>query len=169
MLADMPIDYMSGDLLNRPPPNNDGNGFAAFFGGNANANSVPHSGGSFIEHFRRGSDGQIADTQYQLVSRTDAYSMTSDPQQYGDQGSPGDQGYSYGPQGNDGRWTNGRSYDPNRGWQSGPPQPAARGYFGAPPQPPPQQPVARGLFGLPLFGSQPAPRDPNYYSGGRYN
>jgi membrane carboxypeptidase/penicillin-binding protein len=169
MLADMPIDYMSGDLLNRPPPNNDGNSFAAFFGGNANANNVPHSGGSFIEHFRRGSDGQIADTQYQLVSRTDAYSMTSDPQQYGDQGSPGDQGYGYGPQGNDGHWTSGRSYDPNRGWQSGPPQPAARGYFGAPPQPPPQQPVARGLFGLPLFGSQPAPRDPNYYSGGRYN
>ena len=37
MLADMPIDYMSGDPLNRPPPNNDGGGFTSFFGGNANA------------------------------------------------------------------------------------------------------------------------------------
>src|SRR5579862_4756776 len=167
MLVDMPIDYMSGDPLNRPPPNNDGNGFAAFFGANANANSIPHGGGSFIEHFRRSPDGQVADTQYQLVSSTDAYSISNDQQQYQQQW--GDQGYSYGPQGNDGRWTSGRTYDPNRGWQSGPPQqpqPVARGLFGAPP--PPQQPAARGLFGLPLFG-QPAARDPNYSWGGRYN
>ena len=46
-LVDIPIDYMTGDRVN---------------------------GGNFVEHFRRGADGQVADTQYQLVSRDDAYS-----------------------------------------------------------------------------------------------
>ena len=45
-LVDIPIDYMSGNRMN---------------------------GGNFIEHFRRGADGQVADTQYQLVSQDDAY------------------------------------------------------------------------------------------------
>ncbi len=44
--------------------------------------------GNFVEHFRRGPDGQIADTQYQLVSREDAYSgrydqPPQDQNQYG--------------------------------------------------------------------------------------
>ena len=125
-----------------------------------NANSLPHGGGSFIEHFRRGSDGQVADTQYQLVSRDGClFHDATDQQQYGDQGNSGYQGYGYGPQGNDGRWTTGRSYDPNQGWQSGPPPPAARGYFGAPPQPPPQQPVgARPLWSAAVRQPTGAPR-----------
>ncbi len=45
-LVDIPIDYMSGNRMN---------------------------GGNFIEHFRRAADGQVADTQYQLVSQDDAY------------------------------------------------------------------------------------------------
>ena len=45
-LVDVPIDYMSGNRMN---------------------------GGNFIEHFRRSADGQVADTQYQLMSQDDAY------------------------------------------------------------------------------------------------
>ncbi len=45
-LVDIPIDYMSGNRMN---------------------------GGNFIEHFRRSADGQVSDTQYQLVSQDDAY------------------------------------------------------------------------------------------------
>ncbi|MGB6567607.1 MAG: transglycosylase domain-containing protein, partial [Xanthobacteraceae bacterium] len=45
-LVDIPIDYMSGNRMN---------------------------GGNFVEHFRRSADGQVADTQYQLVSQDDAY------------------------------------------------------------------------------------------------
>ena len=41
-LVDIPIDYMTGNRVN---------------------------GGNFIEHFRRGADGQVADTQFQLVSQ----------------------------------------------------------------------------------------------------
>src|SRR6202050_3785639 len=67
LLVDMPIDYMSGDPLNRPSPDNGAGGFAGLFG--ANANNGARSGPDFVEHFRRGSDGQIADTQYQMVSR----------------------------------------------------------------------------------------------------
>ena len=44
-LVDLPIDYMSGDRV---------------------------SGGGFMEHFRRAADGQLADTQYQLISQEDA-------------------------------------------------------------------------------------------------
>jgi membrane peptidoglycan carboxypeptidase len=149
MLVDMPIDYASGDLLNRPtpPPAQDNGGFAGLFGGNQPP-PVQHSGGAFIEHFRRGPDGQVADTQYQLVSQADIYAMHQD-QQPGDPNNPyGNNPYGY-EQG-------GRAYFPNQGWQSAPP---------------PQQPQ-RGLFGFPLF-SQPAPaptvRNPNTIWGQRYN
>jgi penicillin-binding protein 1A len=147
MLVDMPIDYASGDLLNRPtpPPPQDNGGFAGLFGGASNPPPVQHNGGAFIEHFRRGPDGQVADTQYQLVSQADIYAMHEDQQQ-GDPNNP--YGYDQG---------GGRTYFPNQGWQPGPP-------------PQQSQPVARGLFGLPLFG-QPAPtvRNPNTIWGGRYN
>jgi penicillin-binding protein 1A len=151
MLVDMPIDYVSGDLLNRaarPPPPQDNGGFAGLFGGSPPPPPVQRSGGAFIEHFRRSPDGQVADTQYQLVSQADVYAMHEDQQQ-GDPNNPyGNNPYGY-EQG-------GRAYFPNQGWQQ------------APPPPQPQQ--GRGLFGLPLF-SQPAPtvRYPGTTWGGRYN
>jgi membrane carboxypeptidase/penicillin-binding protein len=129
-LVDVPIDYMTGDR-------------------------VAPGGRGFVEHFRRGPDGQADDTQYQLVSREDAYASRN--------ADWGDQGLFGSPQGNDGRWTGGRSYFPNQGWQGAPPQP---------PQPPPPQPVARGLFNAPFGGSNDPParqRDPNSLWGGRYN
>ncbi len=126
-LVDLPIDYTTGNV----------------------AKDGAH--GNFVEHFRRGADGEVADTQYQMMSPEDVYSARSEPQQYGDQGYYG--GY-YGPQGNDGRW--GRSYYPNQGWQQGPPQ-----------QPPAPQPLARGLF-QPWNSPQAPPRQ-DYYWGGRYN
>jgi membrane carboxypeptidase/penicillin-binding protein len=128
-LVDVPIDYTSGNV--------------------AGAGSR----GGFIEHFRRGAEGQIADTQYQMMSPEDAYTLSTESQQ------PGDQGYygGYGSYSTDGRWVAGRSYYPNQGWQ------------GPPPPPPPPQPVARGLF--PFFGgdSQQAPPRQNNFWGGRYN
>jgi membrane carboxypeptidase/penicillin-binding protein len=121
-LVDIPIDYMSGD---------------------------PANGGNFIEHFRRGADGQVADTQFQLVSRGDAYAYQS--QDWGNNnpnpfwGGAGDE--------------SGRSYYPNRGWQPLASQP-----------PPPQQPVSGGFFGLFRPWSQQSPPPPppqNYFWGGR--
>jgi penicillin-binding protein 1A len=92
-LVDMPIDYTSGDRVNR---------------------------GGFIEHFRRDADGHVDDTQYRLVSREDAYASRSQDQQWG-WGNWGG-GYGQGYYGNDGRWVAGRSYYPNQSWQQGPPQ-----------------------------------------------
>ena len=113
-LVDIPIDYMSGNRMN---------------------------GGNFIEHFRRSADGQIADTQYQLVSQEDAYAYQSGISNpfWG-----GASDYS------------GRSYFPNQGWQP------------LPPQSPPQQ-SSGGLFGLFRPWGQPPPPPPsrNYYWGGR--
>ena len=110
-LVDIPIDYMTGDRVTAG-----GNGF--FGGGGA------PSGGGFIEHFRKSANGQAEDTQYQLVSREDAYASQYQGGQWG--------GFWGGPQNGNGQWI-GRNYYPNQGWQ-------------APPQPPPQQPVARGVF-----------------------
>ncbi len=119
-LVNMPIDYMSGDVGN---------------------------GGNFIEHFRRGADGQVADTQYELVSRQDAYAMRYEGQPEGNN-DWGDYQGSYEYQGNGpyqgnyqggyqgyGSWGGARVYDPRQGWQP-------------PPQPPPPQPFGRGLFNL---------------------
>jgi penicillin-binding protein 1A len=142
LLVDVPIDYATGTPANARRDSD----FGIFsFGGNtASANN---GNSNFIEHFRRGADGQPADTQYQMVSRDDAYNLQNNAYYYG------------GQQGDDGRWTAGRAYYPNQGWSPVPPRPA------------PPQPVARGLF-QPWpnsFGAQQqAPRQ-DYFWGGRYN
>jgi membrane carboxypeptidase/penicillin-binding protein len=113
-LVDIPIDYMSGNRMN---------------------------GGNFIEHFRRSADGQVADTQYQLMSQDDAYAY---------------QGGESNPFWGGAADNSGRTYYPNRGWQP------------LPPQPPPQQPVSRGLFGLfRPWNEQPPPPNQGYFWGGR--
>jgi len=48
-LVDLPIDLSTGEVLARATPR------------------------AFIEHFRRSSDGEVADTQYRLVAREDAF------------------------------------------------------------------------------------------------
>ncbi len=53
-LIDLPIDYATGDRVTA--------------GGR----------GGFVEHFRLGADGQVDETQYQLVSREDAYASRSE-------------------------------------------------------------------------------------------
>jgi penicillin-binding protein 1A len=113
-LVDIPIDYMTGNRVN---------------------------GGNFVEHFRRDADGQVADTQFQLVSSDDAYSY---------QGGQSDQ--FWGGAADNG----GRSYYPNQGWRP------------LPPQPPPQQPMSRGLFGLfRPWSEQSPPPSQGYFWGGR--
>ena len=48
-LVDLPINLVTGDVLPRAGPR------------------------AFVEHFRRAADGEVADTQYRLVAREDAY------------------------------------------------------------------------------------------------
>jgi penicillin-binding protein 1A len=109
-LVDIPIDYMSGNRMN---------------------------GGNFIEHFRRSADGQVADTQYQLVSQDDAYAYQ------GGESNPFWGGAADG---------SGRTYYPNRGWQPVPQQqPISRGLF--------------GLFHP--WSAQPPPPNQGYFWGGR--
>ena len=121
-LIDAPIDYMTGDR---------------------------GTGGRFMEHFRRAADGNVDDTQYQIVSREQAYAWRGqDPNadQY------------YWAQGNDAR----QSYYPYQGWQQQAPQ-----------QRPSQQPTARGYFtspwGNPSARQPTQRRDPDSFWGGRYN
>jgi len=130
-LVDIPIDYMTGDLFNGGQPN----------GGQLNG------GSGFIEHFRRGSDGRVEDTQYQLVSREDA-----SYQSYQSQQGNNDQSFFWGgAPNNNGQW-NGRSYYLNQGRP-------------VPPQPPP----SRGIFGLfQPWSQQPRPNQ-DYFWGGRVN
>jgi penicillin-binding protein 1A len=95
-LVDLPIDYYSG---------------------------TPERGGgrgTFVEHFRIGPDGRIADTQYQMLSREEADMRSQDT----GEGPNGEYGYSYGYGGQ------GRSYYPNGRWQVAPPGPFSRGIFG---------------------------------------
>jgi len=91
-LVNLAIDYISGD------PATDGRG-------------------NFIEHFRLGADGRPNETQYQLISREDAYARGED------QPTEGFGAFGWGGGG-------GRSYYPNQGWQPAPPPPQARGVFG---------------------------------------
>jgi membrane carboxypeptidase/penicillin-binding protein len=118
-LVVLPIDYVSGDPARA-------------------------GGGNLREYFRLGSDGHVADTQYQLVPADQAADERFQAQYPGGYGARGDedgsQYYAGGP---------GRSYYPRQGGQSGSPQ--QRGLFSPPwgndqdqRQP---QPMARGLFG----------------------
>jgi penicillin-binding protein 1A len=149
-IVDMPIDYTSGTPANaraNAAANNNSDGFNLLnvFSNQAAAAPQPPPSGptNFVEHLRRGADGQAADTQYQMVSREDAYSSTYTSQ--------GNDNYYYGgaQQG-----YAGRSYYPNGGWSQ---------------QPAPQPPQQRGLFQLFPFGAQQAPPQQGYYWGGRYN
>ncbi len=128
-LVDLPIDYMTGDRVT--------------------------GGHGFIEHFRLAADGRLDDTQYQLVSRAEAYSVEQEP--YG---------------GRDRRWI-------GLGWGGGdeeirgggrPYYEASPGWRRMPPQPPP--PMARGLF-TPFFDSNDsryrAPRGSGDFWGGPVN
>jgi penicillin-binding protein 1A len=135
-LVDLPIDYMTG---------------APAQGGNR---------GDFIEHFRIGADGQVANTQYELVSQEEAEERRQEQT----------------------LWTNNEQnlgYGQQQGWSF----PFGRSLFapwGQPqpqPQPPPQpqpQPQARGLFAP--WGNQgyqrPQPQQPNpnpFWGGPRFN
>ena len=64
-LVDIPIDYMTGD---RAGARNQDQGFGGLF-----QSQPQQQGPTFIEHFRRGPNGQVADTQYDLVNRDDPY------------------------------------------------------------------------------------------------
>jgi penicillin-binding protein 1A len=115
-LVDLPIDYYSG---------------------------TPERGGGrgdFVEHFRIGSDGRIADTQYHMLSREEADLRREDT----GEGPNGEYGYSFGF-GGQGPYQ-GRSYYPNGGWQGGPPQPFSRGLF--------------GNWGNPFYQARPQPQQP---------
>ena len=64
-LVDIPIDYMTGD---RAGARNQDQGFGGLF------QPPPQpQGPTFVEHFRRSGNGQVADTQYDLVNRDDPY------------------------------------------------------------------------------------------------
>jgi penicillin-binding protein 1A len=155
-LVDIPIDYASGNRIGGTGNNNgSGNGFWSAFGGAAASNNAPSSGNAFIEHFKRGPDGQVADTQYQLVNQTDAYASSNQGQEDDNQNNWFFGAFSNGGNRNgSGQWI-GRSYYPNQSWQA--PQAQA-----------PQQPPARGFF-QPWNWSDnpPAQRSQNY--GGRTN
>jgi penicillin-binding protein 1A len=157
-LVDIPIDYMSGNRIGANT--NNGGGANGFWGnlGNAAANPPP-SGGAFVEHFKRGADGQVADTQYLLVSHEDAYATSQG--QYGDDNQDNSFfGSLFGGNRSNGQWF-GRSYYPNQGWNQGSQAPQAQAPQAAPPQPP-----ARGFF-QPWNWSDnpPAQRSQNYYGG----
>jgi len=119
-LVDLPIDFMSGTRVN---------------------------GRGFVEHFRLSDDGRLDETQYQLVSREDAYAARDPEEDDRDRGWLG-----LGWAGSDA----GRSYYPSQGWQPAPQQ----------------RPMARGLF-APFFDPDDpryrARRDPDYIWGGRFN
>jgi membrane carboxypeptidase/penicillin-binding protein len=143
-LVDIAIDYMTGDRIGAAQERQENQGFQGFF---SPERPAPRPAQGFVEHFRRSPDGQVADTQYQLVSRDDAYAYQN--QQDNDQSS-----FWGGAPSNNGQWV-GRSYYPNQSWQ-------------APPQPPPPRPVARGLFQP--WNEQPPPRpSQDFFWGGHVN
>jgi penicillin-binding protein 1A len=136
-LIDLPIDYATGDRIavdraaaDRQAPD--------LFG----RERAPAARG-FVEHFRLETDGQLNETQYQLVSREDAYAVRTEDQPQTDQG--------WGWWGGGG----GTSYYPSQSWRPAPPQPVARGFFA----PPPNSDDPRNRVR----------RDPDYFWGGRAN
>jgi membrane carboxypeptidase/penicillin-binding protein len=142
-LVDLPIDYTTGDHLtaDRATPDR-------MFG-------VPDrmtadragSGRGFIEHFRLEADGRLNETQYQLVSREDAYALRNPEPDPGQASGAWGWGGSGGP---------GQSYYPGQGGlQPAPPRPVARGLFAPAPDPDDPRTHAR--------------RDPDYLWSGRPN
>jgi membrane carboxypeptidase/penicillin-binding protein len=128
-LIDLPIDFMTGNRVT--------------------------GGRGFVEHFRLDADGRFDETQYQLVTREDAYASRNEDQAEG----WGALGWGAG---------NARSYYPSQGGQPQPPQPPQP----APPPAPPPRPLARGLFAPwsdPDDARNRARRDPGYFWGGRIN
>ncbi len=123
-LIDLPIDYMSGNRLN--------------------------GGRGFVEHFRLDPDGRLSETQYQLVSREDAYASSNPDQEWG----PPEQ--SWGP------WS----------WGGPSGKGAGRSYYPSQDAPPQPRPLARGLFAPWSDPDDPrnrVRRDPDYFFGGRVN
>ena len=152
-LVDLPIDYMSGTVMR-------GTG----------------ARGDFIEHFRVGADGQVADTQNLLVT-AEAAAEERQQQAYGAYyGQGNDNGIgAYGGAAAEGYGN--RYYSSNGGWQQQPPSPS-RGLFsgwtlpGFQQQPPPLPPGRRGYFAPydnnPTYGAQRPPPQ-RYYGGGGYD
>jgi membrane carboxypeptidase/penicillin-binding protein len=160
-LVDIPIDYYSGNRLGGADNNaNSGNGFWGAFG-NAAAAAPANRGNAFIEHFRRGADGQVADTQYQLTSREDAYAYQGQQPDSDNNGGNWFFGNLFGGNRNDGQW-GGRSYYPNQGNSN------QQGYANQRQQAP-QQAQPRGFFQPWSWGNnqqqQPAQRSQNNYYG----
>ena len=139
-LIDLPIDYSSGDR-------------------------VTSGGRAFVEHFRLGADGRFNETQYQLVSREEAYASR---EQYPSSGqwTVGDQGSYWGRATSSPERGWNRSFFPFAPWQAPQYQSQQR------PQPPQQQ---RGIFGQQRYEDQDEVRqrarrrDPDYFWGGRFN
>ncbi len=156
-LVDIPIDYWSGNRLGGDNNANSSNGFWGSFG---NAAAAPaNRGNAFIEHFKRGPSGQVADTQYDLMSREDAYAA-SQPQQEDDSGGFNSFfGNLFGGNRYSQQW-GARSYYPNQpGYPSQPGQ-------GQQPQAP-QQYQPRGLF-QPWNWSNNPPQQNYYYGRNNY-
>ena len=148
-LVDLPIDYMTGTIIRGPGAR-----------------------GDFVEHFRIGPDGQVADTQNQLVSAEAAAEQRQD-QAYG--AYPSNDG-GLGAYGGAAEGYGGRYYSNDGGWQQQPP-PQQRGLFGSwtlpgfQQQPAPPPPSGRGFFtpygNNPTYGAQRPPQ--RYYGGGGYD
>jgi membrane carboxypeptidase/penicillin-binding protein len=155
-LIDLPIDYYSGNF------ERGGSGSGYYERGGGDGYFERSAGrGNFVEHFRVGSDGRIADTQYSMLSHQEADMRREEG--YANNGEGGYYGNS------------------NSGWQ-----PFGRGFFGnwggnnwgnqypaQPQQPQPRQaPTARGFFAP--WSSNPAyqgplQRDPDNPGGGRFD
>ncbi|HEX3503854.1 MAG TPA: transglycosylase domain-containing protein, partial [Xanthobacteraceae bacterium] len=162
-LVDVAIDYWSGNRIGaRNNGYRDSDGDSNGFWGSSNtvANANTNSGNAFIEHFKRGTDGQVADTQYQLTSREDSYASNGYESQQPQEDTQDNWFFNlFGGNrwGNQGGAGGGRTYYPNQGWQA---QRQA-----------PQQPQQRGLFQPWTWGDnpqpapQPARRSQSYYNG----
>jgi membrane carboxypeptidase/penicillin-binding protein len=142
-LVDLPIDYTSGDRITADRATAD-----RVFGMPADRVVADRaaSGRGFIEHFRLDADGRLNETQYQLVSREDAYATRNpEPEQT-----------TWGAWGWGGSGGPGQSYYPGQGGlQPAQPRPVARGLFAPAPDPADRRTHAR--------------RDPDYLWGGRAN